>query len=151
MVQWNTCVQCHMHVCSGEYTGNVQFMYTSVFGHIVDCIGFIPGIQTDIVASYIYINTLAYLAYMRHFRVILLFGTYMTITCFQSHAGDSATKDTITFIMLTWLFRGALWLQLLVLVPVLASVSSAIDDDIGVMWCQCQWHHMTKKVMLHVI
>ena len=27
----------------------------------------------------------------------------------------------------------------------------AIDDDICVTWCWCQWHHMIKKAMLHLI
>ena len=34
---------------------------------------------------------------------------------------------------------------MLVLVPVLVSVPYAIESF---MWCQCQWHHKTKKVML---
>ena len=37
-----------------------------------------------------------------------------------------------------------LWHLVPILVPVLASVSCA-DNTIGVMWCQCQWYHITKR------
>ena len=34
--------------------------------------------------------------------------------------------------------------------PVLAPVPSATGNVIDVMWCQYQWYHITKKVMLHL-
>ena len=47
--------------------------------------------------------------------------------------------------MLRWWFRDIIWCLVLVLVPVLASVPCIIDSTIYVMWCPCQWHHITKK------
>ena len=29
------------HICSGAYANNVTYMYTSVSGHIIDCIEFV--------------------------------------------------------------------------------------------------------------
>ena len=42
-------VQCDRHICLGAYTSNMECMYTSAYGHIVDCSEFISGIYTDIV------------------------------------------------------------------------------------------------------
>ena len=70
--------------------------------------------------------------------------------CFLSHDADGAIIDTIAFLLLRWLFRDIMWLFVPVLILVLALVSCAIDNAIGVTWCWCQWHHITKKVMLHL-
>ena len=40
-MQYNKYVQYAMQICSGTYTNNVESMYTSVPGHIVDCSEFI--------------------------------------------------------------------------------------------------------------
>ena len=38
------------------HVSNVKYMYISAPGHTVDCIGFISGIYTDIVAPYVHIS-----------------------------------------------------------------------------------------------
>ena len=78
-------------------------------------------------------NNLAYLAYILHCRGILIFQTYMAITCFLSHDADSAINETIAYDMLRRLFRGIYDFLCLCLYQVLASVSSSIDPDIDVM------------------
>ena len=42
------------------------------------------------------------------------------------------------------IFRDSIWLTP-VLLLVLASLSCAIDNAIVVMWCWCQWQHISKK------
>ena len=39
------------HICLGAYVNNVECMYDSASGHIIDFIDFILGIYTDIVVS----------------------------------------------------------------------------------------------------
>ena len=39
--------------CSGAYSNNVKFMYTSSCGHIIDCIEFIRGIYMVMQLHYI--------------------------------------------------------------------------------------------------
>ena len=56
----------------------------------------------------------------------------------------SSTTPLYMF-MLRWLFRGIIWPSVLVWVQALASVPCAIDNTLGIMLCQCQWHHITKK------
>ena len=41
VVQQYIYVQCGMHICAGAYANIVKCMYSSVPGHIVDCIEFI--------------------------------------------------------------------------------------------------------------
>ena len=41
IVQWDKCVQCGRHICSGAYANNVNYINTSVPGHIVYCSEFI--------------------------------------------------------------------------------------------------------------
>ena len=86
--------------------------------------------------------------HMWHLRGILIFGTYMGITCFQSHNVNGAINDNIVFLLLRWLFRSMIWLSVLGLV--LVSVPCGIDSAIGIIWCWCQWHHMTRNGMLHI-
>ena len=88
---------------------------------------------------------------MWHLRGLLVFGTYMAITCFMSHGANGAINDINVFLMLSWWFRGNMWHFVPVLMMVLASVSCATDDGLGFMWYWSQWHNMTKKVMLHII
>ena len=40
-VQWDIYVQCGRHISSGAYASNVECLYSSAPGHIVDCIEFI--------------------------------------------------------------------------------------------------------------
>ena len=47
--------------------------------------------------------------------------------------------------MMRWLFSDVMWPLVLMLVQVLALVPCATDSAIGVMWCQCQLHCITKK------
>ena len=54
-------------------------------------------------------------------------------------------SDISAFVILKWLYRGIIWPLVLVLIPMLASVACTTDSVIGVMWCQCQWHHIAKK------
>ena len=77
---------------------------------------------------------------MWYLRGILVFGMYIEITLL-SHDAHVVINDTIIFVMLRWL-RGIIWL----FVPVLVSVSGAI----GTMCCWCQWHHMTREIMLNL-
>ena len=85
------------------------------------------------------------------FSGIFIFGMYIAIKCFLSHCADGAINYTIAVLMLRWLFRRIIILFQPVLIPILATVSSTIDDIIDVMWCQSQWYHMIKKshVVLH--
>ena len=59
------------HMCNvtsifveGHMPKNVKCIYICVPGHIVECIGFIRGIYTYIVVSYVHMNLLAHVAYM---------------------------------------------------------------------------------------
>ena len=40
-LQWDTYVQFGSHVSSGVYLNNVKCMYSSNYGHFIDCIEFI--------------------------------------------------------------------------------------------------------------
>ena len=40
-VQSDMYVQCDKHICLGEYADKVNCMYTTVSGHIGDCIEFV--------------------------------------------------------------------------------------------------------------
>ena len=42
--------------CSGIYTNNVKYVYSSVLGHIIDCSEFMWFLYTDIAVSYVHIN-----------------------------------------------------------------------------------------------
>ena len=55
-VQWDMNVECGRHTCSVPYASIVEYMYTSVYGPIVDCIEFIWGIYTYIIVSYLHIK-----------------------------------------------------------------------------------------------
>ena len=48
--------QCGIHSCSGAYIYNVKVMLIIVPSLIVDCFGFIRGLYTDIVVSYIHMS-----------------------------------------------------------------------------------------------
>ena len=37
-------MQCGGHICSGANANNVKFMYTSAFGHVIDCSDFINDV-----------------------------------------------------------------------------------------------------------
>ena len=37
-VQGDMYVQCGRHICSGAYASNVEYMYNSASGHIVDVV-----------------------------------------------------------------------------------------------------------------
>ena len=37
-MQWNIYLECCRHICSGQNVTNVEYMYASVSGHIIDCI-----------------------------------------------------------------------------------------------------------------
>ena len=52
------------------------------------------------------------------------FATYNAVTCFLLHDGDGSVSDTITFVMMRWLYMTFVP----VLVPDVASMSCAIDD-----------------------
>ena len=58
----------------------------------------------DIVVSYVHMNLLELVGCMWHLKGILVFGTYMTITCFLSHDADDAISDTIALVMLMIVF-----------------------------------------------
>ena len=73
------------------------------------------------------------------------FGMFMAEAYYLSCEAHGAVSNTIALVMLRWLFRGIIDLLAPLLVPVLASVSCAIDDAIGVMWIWCQWHYMNKN------
>ena len=98
-------MQCHKHICSGEYANNVKWEYICLPGHIVDCIGFMWGICTDVVVSYVYMKLLAPAAYIWHLMGILIFGMYIDVTCL-SHDGDGVINDIVAFLLLRWLLRG---------------------------------------------
>ena len=95
-VQCNTYVQCHMHICSGPYANNVEYMHTSVSGHIVDC----SDLYEAYILTYLCMNTLEYMAYMWHFCGILIVCTHIVLTYFLSCDTDNAINDTIAFVML---------------------------------------------------
>ena len=84
---------------------------------------------------------------MWHFRGILVFCSYMAITCLLSHDAESANNDTIAFLLLGWFLRDIKWFFVPVLVLVLASASCATDSIIDVIWCWCQFNNMTKKAI----
>ena len=65
-------IQCGMHICLGAYANDVNYMYTRVPVHIVDCPGFMGGIYIGLEVSYMDMNYLASVAYMWHFRDILV-------------------------------------------------------------------------------
>ena len=48
-VQLDTYVQCGSQICLGAYASNVEYMYSSPSGQIVDCSNLISGIYNDIV------------------------------------------------------------------------------------------------------
>ena len=55
-VQWDIYVQCGRYICSGVHAKNVKFMYTSAFGHIIDCSKFTRGIYTNTVVSHVHLK-----------------------------------------------------------------------------------------------
>ena len=81
------------------YANSVKCMYTSVPVHIVDCIGFIWGIYTDIVVSCAHEWIGIYSLYVA-FEGILVFDMYMEIMCFISCDADGINNNTIAFFML---------------------------------------------------
>ena len=60
---------------------------------------------------------------------MLLFVMYMAIACFLSDDAYGAINETIAFVMLRWLFRGIIWLDVPVVVPVLASVKELVSSE----------------------
>ena len=72
--------------------------------------------------------------YPWHMRSILVFDIYMVIMHFLAHDGELAINDTITFLMLKRIFSGIIWLLVTMVVPLVASVSCAIDNNtIGIL------------------
>ena len=75
------------HTCSmwqayllRAYVNNVKCMYTRDCGDILYYIEFIWGMYADISASYVYISSLVYVAYLWHLRSIFVSITCMDIT-----------------------------------------------------------------------
>ena len=61
---WDIYLWCGRHICLGAYTNAVNYMYISVPCMITDCSGFIWGIYTGIVVSYLHMTLLAQVAYV---------------------------------------------------------------------------------------
>ena len=67
----------------------------------------------------------------------------MATACFLLHDSDGTINDAIALFMLGRLFSSIIWLFMSMLVPILASVSCAIDDTIGIICADAKMasHH----------
>ena len=72
--------KCGGHICSGAYANNVKCMYTSAPGH-VDSNEFLLGTYIDMVASYLHMKYLAYVAFERHICCWHIYGNSLNKIC----------------------------------------------------------------------
>ena len=133
LVQWVIYIQCHRHICSGAYASNLKHVYLCSWSHCWLCWVH----RRDIYWHRCLMSTWSnwHIPGMWHMRGHISFW-HVNVT-FLSHNADSAINVRIAFLLLRWLFRGSIWLCASAS-TLLAAVSCATDNAIGIMYYWCQ-------------
>ena len=140
-IYWHSCALCG-HELIGMYG-----LYVSFEGHIKFChvygsnrMPMVPSVRLlhllwwDDCLEVLYdLYFWCYYQYLCKYHVPL---TMPLMSCDANVNGVTSPQKSCCICM--WLF----WPK---------KYKDVINDTLDIMWCQCQWHHMTSKVMLHLI